>query len=215
MKARIQRYIEQRTVLLASVSHDLRTPLTRLKLEMALAEPSDRTEAIKRDLTEMGHMIDEFLEFAKGEGGEAVETLSLEGLLAQVCDDARRAGAKVTLTVAPDLMADLRPGAIRRAVANLVSNAAGFGEIVQVSAGRSPAGSLEIVVEDNGPGIPSERYEEAFRPFSRLDESRNQNRKGVGLGLAIARDVARSHGGDVQLDRSVLGGLKAIIRLPG
>ena len=215
MKARIQRYIEQRTVLLASVSHDLRTPLTRLKLEMALAEPSDRTEAIKRDLAEMGHMIDEFLEFARGEGGEAVETLSLEGLLAQICDDARRAGAKVTLTVAPDLTADLRPGAIRRAVANLVSNAAGFGEAVHVSAGRSPAGSLEIVVEDDGPGIPSERYEEAFRPFSRLDESRNQNRKGVGLGLAIARDVARSHGGDVELDRSVLGGLKAIIRLPG
>lgn len=215
MKARIQRHIEQRTVLLASVSHDLRTPLTRLTLEMALAEPSERTEAIKRDLAEMGHMIDEFLEFARGEGGEAVETLSLDGLLSQVCDDARRAGANVSLIVTPDLTADVRPGAIRRAVSNLVSNAAGFGKTVQVSAGRSPAGSLEIMVEDDGPGIPSDRYEEAFRPFNRLDESRNQNRKGVGLGLAIARDVARSHGGDVQLDQSALGGLKAIIRLPG
>jgi two-component system osmolarity sensor histidine kinase EnvZ len=215
MKTRIQRYIEQRTVLLASVSHDLRTPLTRLKLEMALAEPSARTEAIKGDLAEMEHMIDEYLDFARGEGAEAVEATNLSALLGQVCDGARRGGASVALEVDADLEAELRPNAIRRAVANLVSNAADYGTQVAVSAQRTPGGSLEITVEDDGPGIPADRYEEAFKPFGRLDESRNQNRKGVGLGLAIARDVARSHGGEVFLARSGLGGLKATIRLPG
>jgi two-component system osmolarity sensor histidine kinase EnvZ len=215
MKARIQRYIEQRTVLLASVSHDLRTPLTRLKLEMALAEPSSRTEAIKRDLSEMEHMIDEYLDFARGEGSEAVETTDLSALLTLAADDARRAGGTVEVTVQPGLTAELRPTAVKRAVANLVSNAAAYGARVAVGAGRTPAGGLEIVVEDDGPGIPEDRYEEAFKPFSRLDEARNQNRKGVGLGLAIARDVARGHGGEVFLGRSALGGLKATIRLPG
>jgi two-component system osmolarity sensor histidine kinase EnvZ len=215
MKARIQRHLEQRTVLLASVSHDLRTPLTRLKLEMALAEPNSQTEAIKRDLSEMEHMIDEYLDFARGEGTEAVEPTDLAALLRQACEDARRAGADVASDVAEGLTARVRPNALKRAVDNLVSNAASHGKRVRIGAGPTPAGSLEIVVEDDGPGIPEDRYEEAFKPFSRLDESRNQNRKGVGLGLAIARDVARSHGGEVFLGRSALGGLKATIRLPG
>jgi len=215
MKARIQRHIEQRTVLLASVSHDLRTPLTRLKLEMALAEPSATTEAIKRDLSEMEHMIDEYLEFARGEGGEAVVDADLLALLTQVRDGAARTGADVELDVAHGLTALVRPNALKRAAENLVGNAAVHGKRVRLSAARTPAGNLEVVVEDDGPGIPEDRHEEAFKPFSRLDESRNQNRKGVGLGLAIARDVARSHGGEVFLARSDLGGLKATIRLPG
>ncbi|HYE47520.1 MAG TPA: ATP-binding protein [Caulobacter sp.] len=215
MKARIQRHLEQRTVLLASVSHDLRTPLTRLKLEMALAEPTSQTEAIKRDLSEMEHMIDEYLDFARGEGAEAVEPSDLSVLLRQVCEDARRSGAEVSLDLPEGLTAQVRANALKRAIDNLVSNAASHGRTVRVGAGPTPAGSLEITVEDDGPGIPEDRYEEAFKPFSRLDESRNQNRKGVGLGLAIARDVARSHGGEVFLGRSTLGGLKATIRLPG
>ncbi|MBI1407722.1 MAG: HAMP domain-containing protein [Caulobacter sp.] len=215
MKARIQRHIEQRTVLLASVSHDLRTPLTRLKLEMALAEPSDRTEAIKRDLAEMEHMIDEYLEFARGEGGEAVEFTDVAGLLTLICDDARRAGATVELAVDAGLTGEVRPNALKRAVDNLVANAAGHADRVRVTGSRPSAGGLEIAVDDDGPGIPADKHEEAFKPFSRLDDSRNQNRKGVGLGLAIARDVARGHGGEVFLSRSTLGGLKAVIRLPG
>ncbi len=215
MKARIQRHLEQRTVLLASVSHDLRTPLTRLKLELALAEPSASGEAMKRDLSEMEHMIDEYLDFARGEGAEAVETTDLAALLNRYCEDARRTGAKVALDAPPGLSALVRPNALKRALDNLVSNAVTHGKTVRVTAGSTASGGVEIVVEDDGPGIPEDRYEEAFKPFSRLDESRNQNRKGVGLGLAIARDVARSHGGDVTLGRSGLGGLKAVIRLPG
>ncbi len=214
MKARIQRYIDQRTALLASVSHDLRTPLTRLKLELALAEPSERLEEMKRDLAEMEHMIDEYLAFARGEAGEAAETVSLKALIEEVCDGARRSGARVEVLADPELTARLRPNAVKRALSNLVMNAAAHGRRVQVLAGFGPTGRLEIAVDDDGPGIPPDRYEEAFKPFQRFDEARNQNEKGVGLGLAIARDLARGHGGDVALDKSPLGGLRAVVSLP-
>ncbi len=215
MKDRLQRHIEQRTALLASVSHDLRTPLTRLKLELALAEPSSRGEEMKRDLAEMEHMIDEYLAFARGQGGETIETVAVRGLIQEVSEGARRAGAEVGVSIDPALTAAVRPNAFKRAIANLVMNAAVHGERVEVAARPGAEGGVEIMVDDNGPGIPPERYEEAFRPFNRLDEARNQNEKGVGLGLAIARDVARGHGGDVTLDRSPLGGLRAVVRLPG
>ncbi|NJC39863.1 two-component system osmolarity sensor histidine kinase EnvZ [Brevundimonas alba] len=215
MRDRIQRHIEQRTALLASVSHDLRTPLTRLRLELALAPPFKRSTAMQGDLDEMEHMIDEYLAFARGEAGEAAQTVSIADLLAVAAEDARRAGAEVEIQAPPELTASLRPLALKRALANLAGNAAAHGEHVRLSARGLASGGLEITVEDDGPGIPDDMHEEAFRPFSRLDASRNQNRKGVGLGLAIARDVARSHGGDITLDRSDLGGLSAIIRLPG
>lgn len=215
MKSRIQRHIDQRTALLASVSHDLRTPLTRLKLELALAEPGPRTAEMKRDLAEMEHMIDEYLAFARGEGGEAVETVTLKSLIDEVSEGAVRAGAHVVVDADPNLQAKIRPNALKRALSNLVMNAAAHGERVEVSASRRPSGGIEIAVDDDGPGIPQDQYEDAFKAFNRLDESRNQNAKGVGLGLAIARDVARSHGGDIVLDRSRLGGLRAVVRLPG
>jgi len=215
MKERIQRYIDQRTALLASVSHDLRTPLTRLKLEAALAEPTPQVKAIKRDLAEMEHMIDEYLAFARGEGGEAMETVGLRRLIQEVSEGAVRAGAQVDLDADGALAANVRPNAFKRALSNLVMNAAAHGEHVAVHARARPAGGVEILVDDDGPGIPPERYEDAFKPFNRLDEARNQNEKGVGLGLAIARDVARALGGDVTLDKSPLGGLRAVVRLPG
>ncbi|QUD90864.1 HAMP domain-containing protein [Phenylobacterium montanum] len=215
MKERIQRHIDQRTALLASVSHDLRTPLTRLKLEAALAEPSKRVDAIKRDLSEMEHMIDEYLAFARGQGGEAVEETSLRELIEVVADGAERGGASLSLEIEPDLIAKLRPNVFKRALSNLIMNAAAHGEEVVVAARARSGGGVEITVDDDGPGIPPDRYEEAFKPFNRLDEARNQNEKGVGLGLAIARDVVRGLGGDLTLDRSPLGGLRAIIRLPG
>jgi two-component system osmolarity sensor histidine kinase EnvZ len=215
MKSRIQRHIDQRTALLASVSHDLRTPLTRLKLELALAEPGKRNAEMKRDLAEMEHMIDEYLAFARGEGGEAVETIRLRGLIEEVSEGAVRAGARVEVAADPDLTASVRPNALKRALSNLVMNAAVHGEHITVAASARASGGVEIIVDDDGPGIPEDRYEDAFKAFNRLDESRNQNEKGVGLGLAIARDVARGHGGDVTLSRSPLGGLRAIVRLPG
>ena len=215
MKDRIQRHIDQRTLLLASVSHDLRTPLTRLKLEAALSEPSPRMDGIKRDLREMEHMIDEYLAFARGQGAEAIETVRVDELICEVTENAVRAGAAVRVDTEDEVTAEVRPNALKRALSNLVMNAAAHASTVAVGARARPSGGVDITVDDDGPGIPVDRYEEAFKPFSRLDESRNQNEKGVGLGLAIARDVARGHGGDVTLDRSPLGGLRAVIRLPG
>lgn len=215
MRGRIQRHIEQRTALLASVSHDLRTPLTRLKLTLALAEPNSRTADMKRDLADMEHMIDEYLAFARGEGGESAEPIRLRPLIETVSEGAVRLGAEVRVVADPDLSATVRPNALKRALANLVMNAAAHGEHVEVTARRRSGGGLEIVVDDDGPGIPPDHYEDAFKAFTRLDESRNQNVKGVGLGLAIARDVARGHGGDITLEASPLGGLRAIVRLPG
>lgn len=215
MKARIQRHIDQRTVMLAAVGHDLRTPLTRLKLELAMAEPSDRMEDMKRDLSEMEHMIDEYLAFARGQGGEALEPMDLATLMGAVRDDAGRAGVETVLTVEPGLQTVCRPMALKRALDNLVMNAAGHANRVEVTAKARAVGGVEIAIDDDGPGIPEDRYEDAFRPFNRLDEARNQNEKGVGLGLAIARDVVRGHGGDITLGRSTLGGLRAIVRLPG
>jgi two-component system osmolarity sensor histidine kinase EnvZ len=214
MRARIQRHIDQRTALLASVSHDLRTPLTRLKLALALAEPGARTADMKRDLAEMEHMIDEYLAFARGEAGEASEAVSLRPLLEAVAADARAMGATVTTAVDATLSAAARPLALRRALGNLAQNAAAHGDHVALAA-RAVANGVEITVDDDGPGIPAPRREEAFTAFARLDESRNQNLKGVGLGLAIARDVARGHGGDITLETSPMGGLRAVLRLPG
>ncbi len=197
------------------MSHDLRTPLTRLKLEAALADPSPRVDAIKRDLDEMEHMIDEYLEFARGQGAEAVERVGIGALLREVSEAATRSGAAVKVRAEDGVTAEVRPNALKRALSNLIMNAAVHGTHVELGARTRPSGGVDILVDDNGPGIPPDRYEEAFRPFSRLDEARNQNDKGVGLGLAIARDVARGHGGDVTLDRSPLGGLRAVVRLPG
>jgi two-component system, OmpR family, osmolarity sensor histidine kinase EnvZ len=215
MKARIVRHIEQRTALLASVSHDLRTPLTRLKLEMALSEPSDRIDAMKGDLAEMEHMIDEYLAFARGEGGEAAQVVDLAELVESVVASAERSGAAIETQIGRGLEARLRPLAFRRALANLIDNGVAHARRVRVSVAPHLTGGVEIAVDDDGPGIPEDRYEEAFKPFSRLDDSRNQNEKGVGLGLAIARDMARGLGGDLVLARSEMGGLRAAIRLPG
>ncbi|HEV2363664.1 MAG TPA: ATP-binding protein [Caulobacteraceae bacterium] len=215
MKARIQRHVEQRTALLAAVSHDLRTPLTRLKLELALARPSPRTAAMKRDVADMEAMIDEYLAFARGEAAETVEKVDVESLIDEVRRGAERSGAQITAAAEPRLVAEVKPNAIKRALSNLVMNAVAHADRVQVIARSRRAGGVEIVVDDDGPGIPEDRVDEALTPFGRLDPARNQNEKGVGLGLAIARDVARGHGGEITLGPSPLGGLRVTLRLPG
>ncbi len=213
MRQRIKRHIDQRGQLLAGVSHDLRTPLTRLKLQFALMPPSPDLEDAKRDLEEMQATLDEYLAFAQGQWSETPEAADVGALAAEAVAAAARAGADVTLTRDGELLAPVRAGAVRRALSNLIDNAVAHGDIVRLHA-HVAASAISIDVDDDGPGIPADLYEDAFRPFSRLDETRTKNTKGVGLGLAIARDVARSHGGDVVLSRSPLGGLRATLRLP-
>jgi two-component system, OmpR family, osmolarity sensor histidine kinase EnvZ len=213
MRIRLRRSIQQRTEMLAGVSHDLRTPLTRMKLSLALLPESPETKELSDDVSDMERMIEGYLAFARGEGDEDPIPADLSEILEDVAAGARRDNANVEVTWQGDMNVQLRPLAIKRCLTNLVSNALRYGTMVQLQAVRGRT-SVEITIEDNGPGIPPDKYEDVFRPFFRLDESRNVDTGGVGLGLTIARDVARSHGGDVALAPSALGGLRVIVRIP-
>ncbi len=213
MAERITRFIDQRAQLLAGVSHDLRTPITRLKLQFAMMQQTPELDAAREDLADMERTIDEYLAFVGGQTAETRSAVSVAALVEETAGPAARGGAVIDLDLDPGLMVSAHPQALKRCLANLIDNAAAHGDRVRVSARREGA-AIEIAVEDDGPGIPAELYEDAFRPFSRLDETRTRNSKGVGLGLAIARDVARNHGGDVLLSVSALGGLRACLRLP-
>jgi two-component system osmolarity sensor histidine kinase EnvZ len=220
MRERISRFVQQRTDMLAGVSHDLRTPLTRMKLELAMMKDDASVQALKDDLEEMGHMLEEYLAFARGQAGEGAADTDIGQLLRDVATSAQRKAAaktpdkKVDVTVGGDLVLEIRPNAMRRCVTNLVENALRYGTRAAVSASQHDD-VVEIAVDDDGPGIPPDRREEAFRPFHRLDTGRTLAQGGgVGLGLAIARDIARGHGGDISLGESKLGGLRAVVRLP-
>jgi two-component system osmolarity sensor histidine kinase EnvZ len=217
MRARIERQIESRTRMLSSVSHDLRTPLTRMKIALAMMEDCDEAKELAHDIREMERMIDEFLAFARGEAGERIEPVDPEDLIAELADEMRRTGVDVEtrrMGEAAEPVA-MRRSAVKRAVANLLDNAAAFGARIELGlwVGRA---AIEITVEDDGPGIPVEDRDAALTPFARLDDARNQDRGGgVGLGLAIAADTARVHGGSLTLeDGDRLGGLRARLRLP-
>ncbi|HEX3653649.1 MAG TPA: ATP-binding protein [Rhizomicrobium sp.] len=217
MRERIDRYVTQRTEMLAGVSHDLKTPLTRLKLELAMMGDSGEVTALRQDIAEMEHMLNEYLDFARGEGGEESQEVKLADLVqeaATAAAKARRAGpGRLKLATESDIRLWVRRNALKRCATNLIDNALKYGKQVDVTLKRNGT-HMEILVDDDGPGIPEDRQEEAFRPFHRLDEGRNLQTGGSGLGLAIARDIARAHGGDLVLRRSEMGGLQAAIRLP-
>ena len=218
MRRRIARHIDQRTEMLAGVSHDLRTPLTRIKLQLAMLRetaPQAQVEIsdLESDIADMERMIDEYLAFSRGQGAEATEPVDLSTIIGEVVEAARRNGGAVTLESSTALTLTLRPNALKRCLTNLVENALRHGNHVDITAQRIGE-IVEVIVEDDGPGIPNESREEVFKPFFRLDDSRNPNYASAGLGLAIARDVARNHGGDIVLDDSNSGGLRATLRLP-
>ncbi len=213
MRERIRRQLTQRTDMLAGVSHDLRTPLTRMHLQLAMLGDGPEVDELKADVAEMGRMIEGYLAFARGEGKETPVTTDLAALLADVVGGARREGAVIALDLPEPVALPLRPQAFRRCLANLLSNARRHAEHVWMTA-ELRGKQVEIVIDDDGPGIPQDQIEHVFRPFYRIDASRNQDTGGTGLGLTIARDVARSHGGDIRLTRSPRGGLRCLIRLP-
>jgi two-component system osmolarity sensor histidine kinase EnvZ len=213
MRDRIERHVEQRTIMLAGVSHDLRTILTRFRLQLAIMQ-APHMESLKRDVDEMQEMLEDYMAFAKGASGEKIRRVNVKRLLEEVQAGVAAEGKDVKLEVRQDpLVVAVRRSAFKRAAVNLVSNASRYASVISIRALRS-RGWLTIAVEDNGPGIPPDKHEEVFRPFHSLNKARNQDVKSTGLGLAIARDIVRGHGGDIILGESVLGGLRAVIRIP-
>ena len=213
MKSRVERTIDQRTTMLAGVSHDLRTVLTRFKLELALIGESPEAEAMKRDVDEMGRMLEAYLAFARGDGGEQSAATDMEAFLEELKADAERHGHKASVVFHGYPVVTVRPHAFKRCLGNLVSNAARHAVSIAITGHRDHRW-LTVTVDDDGPGIPQHLREDVFKPFLRLDDARNQDEGGTGLGLAIARDIARSHGGDITLGESPLGGLRATVRVP-
>ena len=212
MRRRITRQVQQRTQMLAGVSHDLRTPLTRLKLQLSVTTKPEDIEAMRDDIHDMERMITGYLDFVRGEGDEAAVPLRLQDIIDKV------AGQGVALDIQADVHMQGRPLALQRALQNIIGNAQGYSERVKLSLFMDEDERVHIVIEDDGPGIPETHHKEVFKPFFRMDESRNKNpgaEGSVGLGLPIAQDIVHAHGGRMWLERSeALGGLAVHIRMP-
>jgi two-component system osmolarity sensor histidine kinase EnvZ len=212
MQERLRRFLTQRTEMLAGVSHDLRTPLTRLRLALAMLPPDERYAQdigeMTTDVEEMERMIGGYLAFARGEGSEQAQATDLAVMLEELAASARRSGARVELAASEGLVLKLRPDAMRRAIANLLDNARRHARRITLAAALQGERTVLVTVDDDGPGIPAERRESVFRPFE------SGAAGGTGLGLTIARDIVRAHGGEILLEDSPLGGLRARVRLP-
>ncbi len=213
MRERLRRFISQRTDMLSAASHDLRTPLTRMKLELEMLPDSTLVDGLKSDVADMERMVGSYLDFIRGEGEEQASLTDLTQLLEDIAVGARRSRLEVTLNVTSGMDVALRPQAIRRCFDNLVSNAARYATELSIIATKQND-QVHITFDDNGPGIPPEKREEVFKPFVRLETSRNQETGGLGLGLALARDVILSHGGEISLGLSPKNGLRVLVKLP-
>ena len=213
MRDRIERQMEQRTAMLTGVSHDLRTILTRFRLQLALLGEGEDQDELNADVDEMQRMLEGYLAFARNEAAEEIGELDLAPMLTKFRNEAKLKGKHLELVIDGDPRIAVRPDSFTRMVTNIVTNAMRHGDRVKVAATHEDRW-LTITVEDDGPGIAAEQREEVFKPFVRLDTARNIDSGGTGLGLAIARDIARSFGGDILLSDSRLGGLRALIRVP-
>ena len=212
MQQRITRHVEQRTAMLAGVSHDLRTILTRFKLELAFLGDGPKVKPLKEDVEEMQRMLEAYMAFVRGDGGEKTEAVNLAQMFTSVASAVTRGKSHVTLDV-QDVDVNIKPNAFRRLISNLLGNAVRYAKNVKVK-GAIENRLLTILVDDDGPGIPAKNREDAFRPFVRLDHARNLDDTGTGLGLAIALDIAHAHGGEIRLDDSPAGGLRAVVQIP-
>jgi two-component system osmolarity sensor histidine kinase EnvZ len=213
MRDRIILQIRQRTDMLAGVSHDLRTPLTRMRLEIEMLSDAITAENLKTDVTEMEHMLEGYLAFARGEGTEKSRPTDLTSIVDGVVAQARRKGGLIDYHSEDKLELPLRQNGFKRSIANLIDNASRFAEHISIRIGHRDD-AIEIIIDDDGPGIPEVHHDDVFKPFFRIEGSRNQGTGGIGLGMTIARDVIRSHGGELKLSTSPIGGLRVRIRLP-
>lgn len=213
MKNRIQKYLSERTTMLAGVSHDLRTPLTRMKLQLSMMSPDETVTDLMSDVAEMEQMLNGYLAFARGEAKEPPQIIQLDDLIEQLVEKQRKTGQNIDFHREESLIISGRIGDITRAVSNVLTNASRYAQRTSVTAGIRNR-SATLIIDDNGPGIPVEKRMDVFKAFYRLDESRNQSTGGVGLGMTITRDIILSHGGDILLSESPLGGLRVVISLP-
>jgi two-component system osmolarity sensor histidine kinase EnvZ len=213
MRERVERQIEQRTAMLAGVSHDLRTVLTRLKLQLTFLPDSEDVTAMKSDVADMDKMLEGYLAFARGQSDEQAVPTDVAAMLRDIAQESRISGHDTEVSFSGDPTVRLRPQSYKRCIANLVSNAGRHGDHI-VILGRHADDHLTVTVDDDGPGVPFEEQEAVFKPFYRLDNARNLDESGTGLGLPIARDIARSHGGDIALSESPMGGLRVTVTIP-
>ena len=211
MRKRITIHLNQRSEMLSGISHDLRTPLTRLKLQLALLKQQDLAKKMTDDIEEMERMLNEYLEFAKYQKNEETEKVSLNDIIKDITK--KYENKKINFSIEENLEINVRPNSIKRCLFNLMDNGLSYGNKVEVLA-KKTANNIIIFVDDDGPGIPEKEYQNVIKPFYRMDKSRGQNKAGVGLGLSIANDIIRSHGGDISLNKSPLQGLRVKISLP-
>lgn len=213
MHERITRQMEQRTAMLAGISHDLRTPLTRLKLGISFLGDGEDVKDLKQDIQDMERMIESYLDFVRGEAKEPTKITDLIGILSKIVENVRRHGTAIFFEDCEPVMIPIRPLAMERCFANIIGNAEKYGSEINVSL-KHLDHAIQIYVDDNGSGIAPELYEDVFKPFFRGDSSRNQSTAGVGLGLPIVRDIVHAHGGKIGLDKSPMGGLRVMVELP-
>ncbi|OIR00544.1 osmolarity sensor protein EnvZ [mine drainage metagenome] len=214
MQSRIRRFVDDRTRLLAAISHDLRSPLTRLRLRTELLPDEEGRSRMLNDIDEMEAMVSSALDFARGEANdEATQAIDLAASLETICDNAADVGLPAEYARDGRLVCTCRPMALKRALTNLIENAARYGRRATVRAARKADG-IEVTIEDEGPGIPASEWENVFTPFYRIDESRNRKTGGVGLGMTVARTIIRAHGGDIRLENRSPHGLRVTVTLP-
>ena len=211
MRKRISVHLNQRSEMLSGISHDLRTPLTRLKLQLALLKQQDLAKKMSDDIEEMERMLNEYLEFSRNQKNEDTESIDINSLIADVIKKYNT--EKIKTNLGSNIKIHLRQNTFKRCLGNLIDNGLSYGKEVKIST-KKTIKDLMILIDDDGPGIPKEEYEKVIKPFYRIDKSRGQNKSGVGLGLSIANDIVRSHGGNIFLEKSPLNGLRVKISLP-
>ena len=211
MVKRINRHLNQRSEMLSGISHDLRTPLTRLKLQLAMLKQKDLSDKMSQDIDEMEKMLNDYLQFAKTQVQENSIKVNLNNLFNEIKNNFNKENLQIINKEYVELKG--RPLALKRSFENIIQNGLSYGKKVYVNVQQSTNRVL-IIIEDDGPGIPEDQYKNVFKPFFRLDKSRSLNQSGVGLGLAIVEDVINSHGGNIQLGKSKFGGLQVKIFLP-
>ena len=213
MRTRIKKFLKQRTDMLAGVSHDLRTPLTRMKLQLSLMKNDDAKKELENDINEMTAMLDSYMSFVRGETPEPISQIKLKEFIREICKNVKVEDQKLITNINSNILLSGRPLQLKRSIMNIIENSLRYSEKIQVDLSDDEKNCF-IEISDNGPGIPENNYEDIFKPFFTLDPSRNKLKGESGLGMTIARDIVRSHGGDIKLSKSYLGGLKTIINLP-